>query len=90
MTNPIIFRIIGKTKGGLPLDHEVYIQAEVPTPAGVEEQLRRAILAALEEEKVATPCIVEVCVTGDQGIHQTNLEMRGVDRPTDVLSFPMF
>ena len=90
MTNPIIFRIIGKTKGGLPLDHEVYIQAEVPTPAGVEEQLRRAILAALEEEKVVTPCIVEVCVTDDQGIHQTNLETRGVDRPTDVLSFPMF
>ena len=36
------------------------------------------------------PCVVEVCVTDDGGIRQTNLDTRGVDRPTDVLSFPMF
>lgn len=72
------------------MDHEVYIDAEVETPTAVEEQLRRAVLAALEGEGIDTPCIVEVCVTSDEGIHQTNLEMRGVDRPTDVLSFPMF
>ena len=36
------------------------------------------------------PCIIEVCLTDDEGIHQTNLDMRGVDAPTDVLSFPMF
>lgn len=72
------------------MEHEVYIEAEVDTPPEVEAQIRRAVLAALEEEKVNVPCIVEVCVTGDAGIHQTNLEMRGVDRPTDVLSFPMF
>ena len=72
------------------MDHEVYIDAEVEMPPVVEEQLRRAVLAALEAEGVDVPCIVEVCVTDDAGIHQTNLETRGVDRPTDVLSFPMF
>ena len=72
------------------MEHEVYIDAEVKTPAAVEEQIRRSVLAALEEEQVDVPCIVAVCVTDDAGIHQTNLEMRGVDRPTDVLSFPMF
>ena len=72
------------------MEHEVYIDAEVETPAAVEEQIRRSVLAALEEEQVDVPCIVAVCVTDDAGIRQTNLEMRGVDRPTDVLSFPMF
>ena len=72
------------------MDHEVYIEAEAETPPTVEEQIRRSVLAALKEEKVDVPCIVEVCVTDDEGIRQTNLEMRGVDRPTDVLSFPMF
>ena len=72
------------------MEHEVYIDAEVETPAAVEEQIRRSVLAALEEEQVDVPCIVAVCVTDDAGIHQTNLEMRGVDRPTDVLSFHMF
>lgn len=68
----------------------MYIEAEAETPPGVEAQIRRSVLAALEGEGIDTPCIVEVCVTDDEGIHQTNLEMRGVDRPTDVLSFPMF
>ena len=72
------------------MEHEVYIEAEVETPQAVEAQIRRCVLTALEEEGVDVPCIVEVCVTDDEGIHQTNLEMRGVDRPTDVLSFPMF
>ena len=71
------------------MEHEVYIDPEVETPPAVEEQIRRAVLAALEGERVDVPCIVEVCVTDDEGIRQTNLDMRGVDRPTDVLSFPM-
>ena len=72
------------------MEHEVYIEAEVETPPAVEEQIRQAVLAALEEEGVDVPCVVEVCVTDDEGIRRTNRETRGVDRPTDVLSFPMF
>ena len=70
--------------------HEVYIDAEADTPPEVDRQIRRSVLAVLEEERVDVPCIVEVCVTDDEGIRRTNLDMRGVDRPTDVLSFPMF
>jgi len=35
-------------------------------------------------------CEINVLITDDEGIHQINLDMRQVDRPTDVLSFPMF
>lgn len=72
------------------MDHEIYIEAEVESSPQLEERLKEAILAALEEEGVEVPCIIEVCLTDDEGIHQTNLDMRGVDAPTDVLSFPMF
>ena len=48
------------------------------------------IRTALAEQGVDFPCEVDVLVTGDAGIHTINLEMRGVDRPTDVLSFPEF
>lgn len=77
-----------ENKGGKPMVHEVYIDAEADTPPEVDRQIRRSVLAVLEEERVDVPCIVEVCVTDDEGIRRTNLDMRGVDRPTDVLSFP--
>ena len=48
------------------------------------------IAAALEAEGMDLPCEINVLLTDDEGIHQVNLDMRGVDRPTDVLSFPMF
>ena len=32
---------------------------------------------------------VNVLLTDNAGIHQINLDMRGIDNPTDVLSFPM-
>ena len=32
---------------------------------------------------------VELLLTNNEGIHELNLEYREIDRPTDVLSFPM-
>lgn len=72
------------------MDHEIYIEAEVEASEELKQRLERAITAALDGEGVDVPCIIEVCLTDNEGIHQTNLEMRGVDAPTDVLSFPMF
>ncbi len=52
--------------------------------------IRKCILAVLEQEKVNVPCEINVMVTNDNGIHAINLASRNIDKPTDVLSFPMF
>ena len=72
------------------MNHEIIMEAEVDVAQSVADQIRQVIAAALEAEKVELPCEINVLLTDDQGIHQVNLDMRDVDRPTDVLSFPMF
>lgn len=72
------------------MEHDIIISADVDTPAGLEDGLRRAITTALELQGVGLPCEINVLLTGDEGIQGVNRTMRGVDKPTDVLSFPMF
>ena len=52
--------------------------------------IRKVLRTALAAEGMTLPCEVDVLLTDDAGIHAVNLDMRGVDRPTDVLSFPEF
>ena len=52
--------------------------------------IRKCIRSALDGEEVAFPCEINVLVTNNKGIHAINLASRQIDRPTDVLSFPMF
>lgn len=52
--------------------------------------IRKCIEQTLLQEGVAVPCEVNVLVTNDRGIHAINLAARNIDKPTDVLSFPMF
>ena len=72
------------------MNHEILFDAEVEVPQTLQQGMERVIRAALEAEGVALPCEISVLLTDDAGIHQVNLDMRGVDQPTDVLSFPMF
>lgn len=72
------------------MKHELLFDADVEVPAGTAERLEAVITAALEAEGVEVPCEINVLLTDDEGIHTVNRETRGVDRPTDVLSFPMF
>ena len=51
--------------------------------------VRRAANAALSAEGVDMPCELYVMLTDDAGIRAINLETRGVDAATDVLSFPL-
>lgn len=71
--------------------HEIIIESELEEDtAETEALLLRVIPAVLEAEGIPFPCEVDVLLTDDEGIHAINLEQRGVDAPTDVLSFPMF
>ena len=72
------------------MNHDIIIETEVDGVEGYADLLRKVVPAALEAEGVDVPCEVNILFTDDEGIHQVNLEMRGVDSATDVLSFPMF
>ena len=73
------------------MENEILFDSDLAEDtAGYEALITRVICTALEAEGVTVPCEVDVLFTDDQGIHQINLEQRGVDAPTDVLSFPMF
>ena len=46
---------------------------------------RRAISTVLD----LTSCEVSIVLAGDSFVHQLNLEYRSIDKPTNVLSFPV-
>jgi len=52
--------------------------------------IKKCVEATLAAESVCVPCEINVLVTNDKGIHAINQACRGIDKPTDVLSFPMF
>ncbi|MBQ8212881.1 MAG: rRNA maturation RNase YbeY [Clostridia bacterium] len=65
-------------------------QALLPVTYKLKMLVRRAIEATLDFEQYGNTCEVSVTFTDDASIHELNKKFRGVDRPTDVLSFPLF
>ena len=82
-------RRLGQKAGGEK--HEPFIEEEggVTLPFDTEETARLVVEAALELEKCPYEAEVNLLLTTDEEIHKMNLEFRQIDRPTDVLSFPM-
>ena len=69
----------------------VYIESETDHRLDLpyEEIIRSVAEAALDYEECPYEAEVNVLLTDNEGIHELNREHRGIDRPTDVLSFPM-
>ena len=53
------------------------------------EAAENAVEAVLDFEKCEYECHVDIMLTDSDAVRQINSETRGIDKTTDVLSFPM-
>lgn len=68
---------------------EITWETEKKLSFDAEAVLKRVVEAALDAENCPYECEVEILITDNEGIREINRENRGIDAPTDVLSFPM-
>ncbi len=61
-----------------------------PSNLPIRAKIRKYINTALRMQEVFFPVEINVLVTDDEMIRSINLAGRGIDKATDVLSFPMF
>ena len=73
----------------LTIDYSVRCRKEKVTDE-LKQLVERAIETTLEFEQIEDDCEVSVTFVGNTGIRRFNAEYRGIDRVTDVLSFPLF
>ena len=70
-----------------PMSNDYDLSAEGGIVAPIsEEELFSDCDVVLEHEGVARPCMVSVSLVGEERMREINLEWRGVDRATDVIS----
>ncbi|MBQ5976710.1 MAG: rRNA maturation RNase YbeY [Oscillospiraceae bacterium] len=72
------------------MDYEIYVSREKRNLGHNNSAalIKKAAAMALRTEGVEQ-AIISVMLTDDEGIRSVNREFRGVDRATDVLSFPL-
>ena len=73
------------------MKHEVYVSRERRNLGhnNAASLIKKAVERALNAEGIETPCLISVMLTDEEGIRAVNREFRGVDKATDVLSFPL-
>lgn len=64
-------------------------EVEVTFDFDYEELAKKVIAFTLDHEEFPYECEINLTLTDNNGIHEINREYREIDRPTDVLSFPM-
>ena len=64
-------------------------EASKKLPFDYKALIERVVMGCMDYEKCPYEAEVNVLLTNNEEIHKINKEYRGIDRPTDVLSFPM-
>ena len=64
-------------------------ESEIPLPFSEQEVAEAVITETLDFEDCPYEVQVNIILTNNEEIQQINREHRGIDAPTDVLSFPM-
>jgi probable rRNA maturation factor len=64
-------------------------QSLISVDKDLEGNIKEIIDYALKEEQVLVPCEVSLIFVDNETIREINADTRGIDRTTDVLSFPM-
>jgi probable rRNA maturation factor len=80
-------RVKGKRMNKVYITNE---QDKTVVDAALRGLIRRAISTALKFEKFEIEAELSVTLTDNDGIHEMNSQYRNIDRPTDVLSFPLY
>ncbi len=64
-------------------------ETEVVFDFAYKELAERVVAFTIDHEKFPFEAEVNLTLTDNEGIHEINKEYREIDRPTDVLSFPL-
>ena len=66
------------------------IGKKLPYPEDLEELLQSAVELCLQEEQITKDIEVSISFVDNDEIQKLNRDYRGIDRITDVLSFPQY
>ena len=65
-------------------------QDQIKISFKIRSLIKKSVSEALKQEQFIHPAEVSVSFVDNEAIHKLNLEYREKDKPTDVLSFPMW
>ncbi len=71
----------------MSISHSIQIQEELSLEGAELLFLRVAALATLKHQGVVSPCELTIVVSDDASLQALNARFRGINQPTDVLSF---
>ena len=74
---------------GIILNIVILNESDIEYPKEYDKIIEDVIEASIDYLKCPYECEVSVTLTDNDMIHDINLSERGIDKPTDVLSFPM-
>jgi len=76
---------------GIVIEHKINVQHNdvLALECDLNKLVKYAVISTMQNERADVPCVVNVLISDNAGIRRYNKNFRGIDKATDVLSFPM-